>query len=442
MTKKTILLLVLTTLITWFAFAGGSFENAILYQPTNVPNNGGVLIELSEQKAETESSFSNSWTNIYQPSFSSNLPLFCIVDTLDSSKAENQNNVKMTISSPYSDGFYFVMDGNETKKVPFTLDAFIIEFNLNKVDYWSAAPDYRVTSNKKKFSGTINVNGSKQTSFTESVVASHKTYTLSVPPTNYQSGNVQLIGTYYYPKYPRYYYICINIPGANNLEDGEYTATLILNCERMGLIEEEIQIKGYVGEKPVDVQSGDYSFFINNGKDTFFANLEVKSGETSPPLEIATLQLFYTEPFSSYEDPTEQERGGRFKIYISPTSTYSDNGKYTFKRTGTENQEDSFGNRIYYELDTTSTTGLTKYNNNVNNNTYYLLTDYSNIKTQDAVIGKDKYQETWKLDGKHIYIQVAEESKETINPPEGEEPEVHQTGTYYSYMYFTVESTF
>ena len=442
MTKKPILLLVLTILITWFAFAGGSFENAILYQPTNVPNNGGVMIELSQPHAEVVGSFSSSISDVYKSSYGSNLPLFCIVDTLDSSQAGNQNNVEMTISSPYSDGFYFVMDGNETKKVPFTLDAFIIEFNLNKVDYWSAAPDYRVTSNKKKFSGTINVSGSKQTSFTESVVANSKTYTLSAPPTNYQSGNVQIFGTYNYPKYPRYYYVCINLPGANNLEDGEYTATLYLKCDKMGLDDQEIQVKGYVGEKPTEIQSNDFSFFINNGTDTFFANLEVKSGQTSPPLEIATLQFYYTEPYSSSQTPTEQERGGRFKIYISPTSTYSNDGKYTFKRTGTENQEDSFGNRIYYELDTTSTTGLTKYNNNVDNNTYYLLTDYSNIKTQNAVIGSDKYQETWKLESKPIYIQIAGESKEVPNPPEGQEPKVHQTGTYYSYIYFTVETVF
>ena len=165
-------------------------------------------------------------------------------------------------------------------------------------------------------------------------------------------------------------------------------------------------------------------------------------GDTSPSLEVATLQFYYTSPYSTNQQPDAEQRKGKYKIYISPTSTYSDNGKFTFIRTGTENQEPVFGNRIYYVLDTSATTGLTKYNNNANNNTYYLLTDYSNIKTQDAVFGTDKYQETWKLEGKSIYIQIAEDSKETINPPEGQEPEVHQTGTYYSYMYFTVESTF
>ena len=440
MTKKLFLLLVLMLFITGAAFAGGNFENVILYQATNVPNNQGIMIELSQPHAEVASQFSNNISNVYSSTFPSNLPMFCVVDTMDSSKPGNVNNVEMKISSPYMDGFYFVKDGNETQKVAFTLDAFIIEFKLDSVS-WSGSPSY---SNRlrQSFSNTIDVGGNKQTSFSTSVDGGKYTYTLSVPSTTYKTGSVLIFGSYSYPNYPRYYYICINIPGANNLEDGEYTATLILNCERMGLTEEEIQIKGYVGEKPVNVQSGDYSFFVNNGADTYFSDLEVHKGDTSPSLEVATLQFYYTSPYSTNQEPDEAQRKGKYKIYISLTSTYSDNAKFTFIRTGTENQEPVFGNRIYYVLDTSATTGLTKYNNNVNNNTYYLLTDYSNIKTQDAVFGTDKYQETWKLEGKSIYIQIAEESKETINPPEGEEPEVHQTGTYYSYMYFTVESTF
>ena len=433
MTKKLFLLLVFLLFLTGYSFAIGGYENVILYQATNVPNNQGVMIELSQQKAASASDFSSSISDVYRSSFTSNLPLFCIVDTLDSSKSGNTNNIEMTIRSPYSDGFYFVMDGNETKKVKFTLDAFIIEF------YRGRLYNYSTVNNKKSFTGDITVGEDKHTSYTESVVAGYKTYTLSMPATKY---------TYNYPDYPRYYYICVNIPEANNLEDGEYTATMYLTCDRMGLNGTEIRVKGYVGEKPVEIQVSDFSFFINNGNDTYFANLEVQKDDLNPPsFDVANLQFYYTEP-KEIDNPSAAQRQGRFKIYISPTSLYSVDGKYTFKRTGTENQADSFGNRIYYELDTTNTTGLTKLDpNNAANNTYYLLPDYSNVKTKEGTNyiffkDPDTYQETWKLDGKHIYIKVADESKEDPNPPGGQEPKVHQTGTYYSYMYFTVETVF
>ena len=167
MTKKLFLLLVLMLFITGAAFAGGNFENVILYQATNVPNNQGVMIELSQPHAEVASSFSNNISNVYSSTFPSNLPLFCVVDTMDSSKPGNVNNVEMKISSPYMDGFYFVKDGNETQKVAFTLDAFIIEFKLDSVS-WSGSPSY---SNRlrQSFSNTIDVGGSKQTSFSTSV---------------------------------------------------------------------------------------------------------------------------------------------------------------------------------------------------------------------------------------------------------------------------------
>ena len=421
---------ILMILITTGVFAGGGFENIIMYQPTNVPNNQGAMIELSSTKSMAASNFSSDINTVYSSSFDGNLALFCIADTLNSSVTGNANAVEFVIESDFGEGFYFVKNGNETQKVQFFLDAVLIEFqHRNYYVYHSFSSKQRV-----KISDEVSVGESKKASFSQTVVEGKSRYTLTMPSTSYDGD---------YPNYPRYYYVCVNIPGATGLEDGEYTARLYLTCDRLGLDQELILINGYVGEKPVEIFSGDFSFFVSNGNNTLFSDLAVSKGTNSPALDIAQLFFYCSNPLSTNSEPDDEYRQTKYRIYISPTINYQDSGEYVFRKTGTENQSDenNFPNRVFFELDTTTTTGLVKYNNDETNNTYYLFPDYTSVKTKSGQWGgNDTYQETWKLEDKHIYIKVSEDSKELLNPPEGQQAKTHATGTYSSYIYFTVET--
>ena len=230
-----------------------------------------------------------------------------------------------------------------------------------------------------------------------------------------------------YPKHIRYYYACVKILGGQNLEEGTYTSSFFV--ESTGLIPRtKYTIKGYVGEKPL-VETTSCSFYIDPTPESYFMDLVVKKEDISPSKDIASIKLYNTRRKSYSNDPSKEDVKKRFTIYISPTSVYTDNGRYVFKKIGTENQsDDNFAYRIYYDIDTTNTTGLTKLNNT--NNTYYFYPEYTNqlISTSS---GTKTYQEFWKLEDKHIFIKVAEESKE-------DDENMHAVGTYTSTIYFTI----
>ena len=409
-------------------FAGADWENVLLCQPTNVINNQSVMIEMSQAKTINHDSAFGSvvYTAPYKPKYEDqgDIVLMALIDTLDSSK--NGSSVTFTIESDDPAGFYFVKDGNETNKVRYELEACFLEFeksfNIRKLSI-----EYPKTSNGKKMRLGIeeNCGESKKTKFEYN--GTNK-YTISIPTTSYSS----ILGWGWlgdYPQHLRFYYICVHVLGGQNLEEGSYSSSFHVRSSDSSIPSTKYTIKGYVGEKPV-ADSTEFSFFIGPAADSYFTDLVVAKNTTSPSKDIASLQFYFTRKGTYSSEPSANTYKKKFTIYISPTNDYAANARFVFKKTGTENQADSFANRIYYEIDTTNTTGLTKYSNNTNNYSYYFYPDYSSQLLSSSGNNKN-YQEFWKLEGKHIYIKVSEDSKETND-------NMHSSGTYSSTIWFII----
>ena len=414
-------------------FAGADWENVLLCQPTNVINNQSVMIEMSQAKTiNYDSAFGSVvYTAPYKPKYEDqgDIVLMALIDTLDSSK--NGSSVTFTIESEDPAGFFFVKDGNETNKVRYELEACFLEFEKKvNIGFLSLNVDYPTTRKGKKM--RLNTNEecgeSKQTKFEYD--GANK-YTLSIPTTSYSS----ILGWGWlgaYPQHLRFYYICVHVLGDQNLEEGSYSSSFYVRSSNDSVPNTKYTIKGYVGEKPV-ADSTEFSFFISPSTDSYFTDLVVaKTTPTtpSPSKSVASLQFYYTRKGTYSSEPSENTYKKKFTIYISPTNDYTKSGRYVFKKTGTENQADSFANRIYYEIDTTNTTGLTKYNNNTGYNTYYFYPDYS-FQLLSSSGNSKNYQEFWKLEGKQIYIRVSEDSQETND-------NMHSPGTYSSTIWFTI----
>ena len=427
--RKTLFaLLLILSLSIANLFAGGEWENVLIAQPTNVINNQSVLIEMSQAKSiDFNSAFGSvSYTEPYKSSYEAqgDIVLFTLIDTLDSSK--NNGDISLTITSEDATGFFFTKDGNETNKVRYELEVCLLEFEYS-VSWFTASYDKTSKSGKMQNNTEITIGNSAKTKF-ETV--GNNAYKLSLPKTSYRSlWGWGLSGSY--PEHLRYYYVCVKILGGQNLEEGTYTSSFTITSNNLSDSPIRCTIKGYVGEKPL-VESNACNFYIDPADDTYYTDLVVKKGTTSPPKDIAGLKLYYTrgkEYSGNNNTPNADNLKKKFTVYISPTSIYTDNGRYVFKKIGTENQsDDNFAYRIYYEIDTTNTTGLTKLSGT--NNTYYFYPEYTNQLLSSSGTTKS-YQEFWKLEDKHIYIKVSEESKE-------DDENMHAIGTYTSTIYFTI----
>ena len=424
--KYLFVILLIATLSLFAVYANAEWENVLLSQPTDVINNQSVLIELSQPKSIVfDSAFgSTAFSAPYKSSYvqEGNIVLFTLIDTLDSDK--NSGNISLSITSEDATGFFFTKDGNETNTLQYEIEMCLLEFSYKRT-YRDPYYTYEKTSksDKLQLNTETTIGDSKKTKF-ETVGAN--AYKLSIPVTDYTSwAGLGWLGDY--PKHIRYYYACVKILGGQNLEEGTYTSSFFV--ESTGLIPRtKYTIKGYVGEKPL-VETTSCSFYIDPTPESYFMDLVVKKEDISPSKDIASIKLYNTRRKSYSNDPSKEDVKKRFTIYISPTSVYTDNGRYVFKKIGTENQsDDNFAYRIYYDIDTTNTTGLTKLNNT--NNTYYFYPEYTNqlISTSS---GTKTYQEFWKLEDKHIFIKVAEESKE-------DDENMHAVGTYTSTIYFTI----
>ena len=422
--KYLLAILLILTLSLFAIYANAEWENVLLAQSTEVINNQSVLIELSQPKTIDFSVFSSiAYTAPYKSSYENDdIVLFAIIDTLDSDK--NSGDISLSITSDDATGFFFTKDGNETNKLRYEMEVCLLEFSYQR-KYTRPYYSYEKTTKSQKLQENTEttIGDNKKTKFEPNGINGYK---LSIPVTDYTSwAGVGLLGDY--PKHIRYYYVSVKILGGQNLEEGTYTSSFYVESE--GLIPKtKYTIKGYVGEKPF-VETTSCNFYIDPGADSYFTDLVVKKGETSPSKEVAILQLYKTRREDYSDTPSANNLKKKYTVYISPTSIYTDNGRYVFKKIGTENQsDDNFAYRIYYEIDTTNTTGLTKLNNT--NNTYYFYPEYTNqlISTSS---GTKTYQEFWKLEDKHIYIKVSEESKE-------DDENMHAIGTYTSKIYFTI----
>lgn len=422
--KRLFAFIMILTVTLFCVYAGADWENVLLCQPTNVINNQNVMVEMSQAKSIQSTVFDSvTYSAPYKSSYvdQGDIVLFTLIDTLDSSK--NSSTITFSIESDNAAGFFFVKDGNETNTVRYELEACFIEFE--KETRWFTVNYPKTNAGKKLVLNTAASCGERKS--TQFSYNGSDEYTLTIPTTSYSSlWGLGISGNY--PQHIRFYYVCIKILGGQNLEEGTYTTSFHISYP--GLAEpEKYTIKGYVGEKPV-TDSTDFSFFIDPGNDSYFTNLVVAKGDNSPAKDIASLQFYYTRRNTYSSDPNSGNLRKKFTIYISPTNTYSDDTRYVFKKTGTENQSDSFANRIYYEIDTTNTTGLTKYNNL--DNTYYFYPEYTFQLISSSGSSKT-YQEFWKLEDKHIFIMVSEDSKEEMD-----EEKMHSIGTYTSNIYFTI----
>lgn len=423
--KRLFAFMLILTVTLFGVFAGADWENVLLCQPTNVINNQSVMVELSQAKSiDHASAFGSiSYSEPYKSSYKDqgDIVLFTLIDTLDSDDYGTANKTFL-IKSDDVTGFYFVKDGNETNKVEYEIDVCLLEFEK---------PRYGTSYSKTSVSGKMTINTEKtvgESKKTKYYKSGTDEYSITIPTTSYTSlWGLGISGDY--PKYIRYYYVCIKILGGQDLEEGSYTTSF--HVSSTGLVDsEKYTIKGYVGEKPL-ADSTDFSFFIDPSTDSYFTDLVVAKNTNSPTKDIAKLQFYYTRR-KTYNNTTPNANNlkKKFTIYIAPTNDNSVDTKYVFKKTGTENQADSFANRIYFEIDTTNTTGLTKYGNR--NNVYYFYPDYTNQVISSS--GNNKtYQEFWKLEDKHIFIKVSNESKEDM-----EAGDLHSVGTYTSTIYFII----
>lgn len=503
MRKIFVSLLLILLLPALYLFANGGTEGqagySVYYIPSNVANNQNVMIELTEAKSVNISnvgtSFAEATQSIY-PEATKNLVIGCLMDTLKDPDG-NRANVDVTIRSTDPTGFFFKKDGNEAKTVPFEIEVCCVAFykGNNSTNYSTKKANEKMTvssmgtySKKIEYTTTRNYwivltetyNYDETTSFQNNGPAQ---YTISLSPTRCTEtkSNASISDSNAdYPNLIKYYYICLKLANNPNLEEGLYTASFTISAtfdkQEIGAssstvetINETVSIKGYVGEKP-EVSDSTYSFFVSPGANTYYMDLATVDGETIPAYDIARLQFNYTYLNPTSTDPASDSRRRKYIIYISPTSSVYSDGKYAFRRNGTEAQLESFGNTVEYDLYLETSSGNYElisssghdYTGNGNNSassaaahytsgmiggagqattignstggdhTYYLYPVYDRLQTATGT--NSRYKETWTLD-QHIYLKINSDQTEIY---EGNDSRMHQTGSYTSVIYFTV----
>ena len=491
-----ILLIIILLLISasCLAFAGGSSEGnagySLYYIPTNIVNNQGLLIELSQAKSVSASNVGTSYASAtsYSYSTANDLVICCLIDSLNDSVQTSNVDVSITDNN----GFCFVKDGNQTSKIPYEIDVICSAFykGNNSTSYSSnviniaerkmsiiggAQSSISISYTTERTVPRIGIPPRKTETITynESTGFSKPTlnkYVLSVSATSFtntmNTNNLQWNETNeQYPNLMKYYYICLKIPGGTGFEEGLYTANLTISAtftsqdlngnQSAGSINESISIKGYIGEEPEQQSDLAYSFFVFGAKDTYMMDLTQEEY-----YDIARVQFMFTEMTKQSESPDDVNRHQRYKIYISPESYYGASGEYYFKKIGTESQDKSFTNSVDYDLyvqtssgsfvligeanDYTSVTSASTMKTNAqnyystgkiagaglfSNNTYYLYPLYTVAQTITGT--NSTYKETWELD-QDIYLKITPN-----NDPEYADM-VKQDGNYTSIIYFTV----
>ncbi|MCQ2412511.1 MAG: hypothetical protein MJ057_06095 [Sphaerochaetaceae bacterium] len=424
-------------------FAGGANEARLYYLPRNVANNRSVMIELTEQKALTVGNITTNYSN----TSTNNLAIFRLRNSLNDGDQPAPGNIVMTISS--EDGWYFVNENNPTSKRSFELNAFCVEEkNVNR--------DYSTTVSTQALGTNTTLTNSSATASFRKV---GNTYQLSMPRTTFSRDRLSMFSAYI-----REYDICVKIPDTNTeLETGYYQTTLtitttqyyehetkvswgVANLERDGGVRtmtETITIRGYVGLDP-EMDNSSYSFSVSSASDTYTMDLGITSQTT--PYNVADVQFSHLELVNS--DPTSSENTlkNKFTIYISPTSDYTASGEYRFIKMNSENQARTAENTIYYDLYVNTSSGFQKFSAITSRmtfpdgsigsagvgtpaTTFKILPVYSSdqISQAGAAGGSDQWKETWILD-QNIYLKLTNASLQAT----------HQSGLYYSYIYFTL----
>lgn len=415
-----------------YLYAGGANEGNLYYFPRSVVDNRNLMIELAGEYALTTSDikadFENTSTN--------QLAFFRIRDSLRSDASINgginNNNVTMTITS--LDNWEFVHETNTTSTRPFTLSAFCVELVENNRNYTSKNP----------VALTLNTNVSLPGSSTSVKFEKNgSSYSLKFPTTGF---NRELFSLY--AQYIRDFDFCIvlpAVPAETYLEAGYYTTRLHVsfspfvqslsdgswyqnhNNSQGTLVDIDITIRGYVGITP---EMSEDPFFIVTSTDYTYT-MDLAPEGTNPRYHVANLS--FTNSKLSTTDPknaSDNEKGGKYKIYLSPTRDYTAAGKYYFIKAGTENEARTTDKTIYYDLYTSASgnnSRITSGSSTQNSSPYVFTPEFTSpqISSSGAAGGQNMWKYTWNLN-QDIYLQV-------LDPTTSRQP-----GLYYSYLYFTL----
>ncbi len=188
-----------------------------------------------------------------------------------------------------------------------------------------------------------------------------------------------------------------------------------------------ITLRGYVGITP---EMSEEPFFIVTST-AYTYTMDLAPEGQNPRYHIANLS--FTNSKLSQTDPknaSDTEKGGKYKIYVSPTRDYQAAGKYYFIKVGTENEARTTDKTIYYDLYTSASGNnsmITSGSSSQNSQPYAFTPTFTSpqISSSGVAGGQNVWKYTWNLN-QDLYLQI-------LNPTTTRQP-----GLYYSYIYFTL----
>ena len=437
--RKIVLLALLLILASIsYLYAGGANEGNLYYFPRSIVDNRNLMIELAGQYELTANDINADFENTSP----NQLAFFRLRDSLKSNVSVgnvNNTNVKMTITS--LDNWEFVHETNTTSTRHFTLSAFCTEL----------VEDNRIYSTRPTAALPINtpvrLNGSNET-VTFSKAGDQ--YSIVFPTTAFRRDWLSL-----YASFIRDFDFCVVLPAVAPeiyLESGYYTTRLVVSFSSFvkseavsswGYMSHEnsvgnmtditITLRGYVGITPE--MSEEPFFIVTSTTNTYTMDLapELAQNQSAPRYHIANLS--FTNSKLSNTNPTnasDTEKGGKYKIYVSPTRDYQAAGKYYFIKVGTENEARTTDKTIYYDLYTSASgnnSRITSGSSSQNSQPYAFTPTFTSpqISSSGAAGGQNVWKYTWTLN-QDIYLQVLDPNT------------TRQPGLYYSYIYFTLVS--
>ena len=490
--KRKIITLVLLTVFSacslFGAYYGGSNESRLYYLPRSVVDNKGSALPIASAKTVSQSEISVEYDPT-TPQFS----IFRISENLvrrDYSKLTDSysGSLDMTITS--QNGWNFIKEDNSTITRPFEINVYMVKKTLNNS---SGVYSYQIfdASNKKVLTSTSYSTRNKRYTETEGNTSifrkSGNSYILSLPYTTYYND----FASDYDNRYSTHYYefdICIKLKdGYSNLPEGYYYTTITFSIpafvenriyinnsgevhlteydENNQLIERTenrtITIWGYVGSAD-DENASNYSFYVDDTTDTYSMDLGLQTQPENQAYAVATAKFYNLFQYKIPQgepvvEPDATTARNKFKIYISPTSTYTSEGRYQLIKVNAENQPRRFENTIYYDLYLKTSTGQYKRFSDLDgvsladdansiigsagvlngvSSTYYITPKYTCTRTGTSTtsggttVGSDIFTQVWELT-QTIYLRLEDESLSSAQNK-------HLRGLYSSTIYFTM----
>lgn len=487
--KYSMLFFLLVLMIPGMCFSdeiASSSECVLMFFPRNIVNNSAIGIDLKDANGLKTSDLSNPLA--FSSTSRDNLSIFRLYDTLmngygsvlaynnRSSSEANANTENSTKVRILTTGL-FVYEEDSTIVRDFELEAFFTRAEINNSgSSYSLKSGYPI---KMSLGTTYSLEGSATTYFKRTDGSNYELYVPSSPLVYFmeqeQTGGSWYNPTYtytyrIYPAYMRLFDICVVLKddAAENLPSGYYTTQITIITEEYSTakwsefesntfyyssnttqIYETITIRGYIGSEP---EGSACDLTVTAAKDTYSMNLGLDTYEGADKYyDIANLSLYSFNVSTS--EPNSSERAGKYKVYISPgssyTATYSatdGNPPYYFYKRGTENATRTPSNTIYFDLYvndgsfkdlnnanssyTTSTEfgGAERYSTYV----YCIKPYYSYVSQTHSNSDNNSYYETWKLNT-DIYLKLTNETMSAANR--------HSPGEYLAYIYVTLVTT-